>query len=480
MQCLSKDFLLEVIESGSLPSSFTPYLLSAAFKSVTLADELPPRKTAGKRTLEPEADHRNSASPSKTLRVAESSSPQQNIVVQAGFGAQPAFSKVSMKWESVKTSLLVYSSVDLPPSPYIAAFDMDGTLITPKSGAKFPIGRTDWRWLYPEVPKMLKQLFSSGFKILVFTNQAGITKGNQKAEDIKGKIADLSKELDVPLVALVATAKDVFRKPSSEMFHVFQNKYNGGVAVDLEASFFIGDAAGREANWAPKKPRDHSVADRKFAHNCGLPFKTPEEYFLGEATAAFFWRSLDPKDVITPIDTAKAQTKKDALAKLLKTIGTRQELILMIGCPASGKSSFTRRYLEPKGYIRANRDDLGTPAKCANVIKDALSKGKSGVVDNTNPSSSARQPYIDIAKKLGVPVRVFMMDTVESLADHCNLFRERHSGVKRIPDIAYNMYRKNFEQPSANEGIEEVVKVPWVPTFDSDKDKDLFQHWTEE
>lgn len=45
-------------------------------------------------------------------------------------------------------------------------------------------------------------------------------------------------------------------------------------------SFYCGDAAGRVANWAPGKKKDHSMADKLMAENLGLEFYTPEEFFL--------------------------------------------------------------------------------------------------------------------------------------------------------------------------------------------------------
>ena len=42
---------------------------------------------------------------------------------------------------------------------------------------------------------------------------------------------------------------------------------------DLDASFFVGDAAGRQ--YKNKKP-DFSSTDRKLALNIGISFKTPE------------------------------------------------------------------------------------------------------------------------------------------------------------------------------------------------------------
>ena len=43
------------------------------------------------------------------------------------------------------------------------------------------------------------------------------------------------------------------------------------------------------------------------------------------------------------------------------------QLIVMVGCPASGKSTVRKRFLEPHGYVTVNRDTLGTVEKCAKV-----------------------------------------------------------------------------------------------------------------
>lgn len=48
---------------------------------------------------------------------------------------------------------------------------------------------------------------------------------------------------------------------------------------------------------------------------------------------------------------------------LLQTL----ELVMMVGCPASGKSTFRKRYLEPHGYVAINRDTMGTMDKCLKV-----------------------------------------------------------------------------------------------------------------
>lgn len=76
-------------------------------------------------------------------------------------------------WTEEKTCL-IGSSSGLIPLEKIASFDMDDTIITRKSGAKFPKDADDWLFLNDKVSPKIKQLYNDGFKIVIFTNQAGI------------------------------------------------------------------------------------------------------------------------------------------------------------------------------------------------------------------------------------------------------------------------------------------------------------------
>jgi bifunctional polynucleotide phosphatase/kinase len=133
-----------------------------------------------------------------------------------------------------------------------------------------------------------------------------------------GKIQDLSRQLGISIQAFLAAAKDKWRKPSmlnvilclqiagTSMWDYFVKNCNGGQQVNIKESMYIGDAAGRAKNWKFGSPKDISCSDRAFAHNIGVEFKTPEEFFLGEAPAIFQWDSIDPQNFLNTYSQSKS------------------------------------------------------------------------------------------------------------------------------------------------------------------------------
>jgi len=97
------------------------------------------------------------------------------------------------------------SSPHVTQSSQVIGFDLDDTLIVTLSGNTFAKSRQDWQWKQPNVVPKLQQLHSSGFKIVIFTNQAGVGKGKQKLSDLTGKITDIAAHLKFPFQAFMGT-----------------------------------------------------------------------------------------------------------------------------------------------------------------------------------------------------------------------------------------------------------------------------------
>jgi len=379
-------------------------------------------------------------------------------------------------WKEHYGNSLLYSvSSQIKGSAKIVGFDMDDTLIKTKSGKTFAVSRADWQWFTPEVPAKLQELHKNGWKVVIFTNQGGINGKNgwdgSKAKMIQGKINDVAKALGFPLQSFIATTDDMYRKPSTYMWTFMVDSCNDGIKPDLKTSLYVGDAAGRPAGWAPGHKKDFSCSDRKFAFNIGCGFQTPEQFFLGGKPERFDWDAMDPTSIPTSGEICEGGVKS--------LTSNSQEIICMVGFPASGKSTFSKTYLLPKGYVHVNRDTLKTPAKCLQVTQNSLKAGKSVVIDNTNPDKDSRAPYISAARAAGIPIRCFWMQSTEMLAKHLNLFRERITNGEsaHVPRIGYAMFNKKFTPPTTAEGFDEVKKINFIASFGPDVDKSLFMQY---
>lgn len=126
------------------------------------------------------------------------------------------------------------------------------------------------------------------------------------------------------------------------------------------------------------------------------------------------------------------------------------------------------------------RDTLNTPAKCLQATREALAAGKSVVIDNTNPDSDSRAPFIEAAEDQKVPVRCFVFKTDIDTAQHLNYVRQTMTKgeIRRIPDVAYAMYKKRLDEPSKEEGFTEVKEIQFVPDFSDAKVQHVFMQYT--
>ena len=121
------------------------------------------------------------------------------------------------------------------------------------------------------MPGRLKALYDEGYLVVIFSNQGNISlKDNPKSlqkdtlslVNLKNQVSSLLRQLDLPLSVYAATGQDRYRKPRIGMWEEMLEDYDlqADGAVDLTASFYIGDAAGREKT--DKRRKDHATSDR--------------------------------------------------------------------------------------------------------------------------------------------------------------------------------------------------------------------------
>ncbi|XP_041850126.1 bifunctional polynucleotide phosphatase/kinase [Melanotaenia boesemani] len=429
----------------------------------------------GMKEEEEDEEERQAEEKLKRLQeFAEKSKTVESMGTQSSPSSSSAKPSVKSSWQQIG-NLLLYTAAGVKASEKIAGFDIDGCIITTKSGKVFPTAPDDWKILYPEIQPRLASLLKKGYKVVFFTNQMGIAKGKLRPEVFKSKVEDILATLQLPVQVFVATGPGIYRKPVMGMWNHLCEKANDGVTVDKMQSIYVGDAAGRPENWAPgKKKKDFSCSDRLFALNIGLQFHTPEEYFLGWKSAPYSLPQFDPR-------------KLDSTARLYdppstSLICSETEVIVAVGYPASGKSTFFHTHIIPKGYVYVNRDTLGSWQACVSACERALREGRSVAVDNTNPDLESRKRYVDVAKAAGVTCRCFHFSASLEQAKHNNRFREMNPSSSKhatVNDMVFHSYKKHFVAPALSEGFSEILQIHFVPDFKDSQSETLFRQFSE-
>ncbi|KAJ0046095.1 hypothetical protein Pint_04746 [Pistacia integerrima] len=188
--------------------------------------------------------------------------------------------KLLPNWKAFQTIIFLERDDGLHDSKKIAAFDFDGCLA--KTSVK-RVGADAWSLMYPSIPDKLQSLYNDGYKLVIFTNESNIERWKNKrqtAVDSKiGRLNNFIKRVKVPIQVFIACGLsnsdgkvDPFRKPKPGMWQIMEKHFNSGIPIDMDQSFYVGDAAGRD--------NDHSDADIKFAQAIGLKFYVPEDYFV--------------------------------------------------------------------------------------------------------------------------------------------------------------------------------------------------------
>ena len=135
------------------------------------------------------------------------------------------------------------------------------------------------------------------------------------------------------------------------------------------------------------------------------------------------------------------------------------ECVILIGLPGAGKTTFYReRFAATHDHVSKDRlKGTRRPSRRQEqLLVEALSNGRSVVIDNTNPSTAVRAPLIALARAHGAEVTGYYFSTEASDALRRNLARQ---GRERVPDVAIFAIRKQLEPPSAAEGFDRLFTV---------------------
>jgi bifunctional polynucleotide phosphatase/kinase len=317
-------------------------------------------------------------------------------------------------------------------SKKIAAFDLDDTLITTKSGKKLAKEMTDWKLMNDKIKPKLQELEKKGYSIIIFTNQKGVGKSGTFS-DFEDKIKAIKDELNVNLTAYVSLKDDYNRKPFPGMFEYHESQHQ----VDKNNSFYVVDAYSNIDAF--------SDSDYKFALNNKIPFYIADKYFNEENPTPY------TTPIKSPLEPYYGKMDEKKLAEINKV-----KYVLLVSPPASGKSTFCEKYLP--NHLHLSKDDYATPKLYKNAVKDAVEQDKPIVFDNTHATQKSRDEMIAMLPK-NAEILYVVRNIPKDIAIYLNRYRyyTTRNESKYLPDIAIHVWYKNYEEPTGN-----VIKLPLV------------------
>lgn len=153
--------------------------------------------------------------------------------------------------------------------------DLDGTLITTRSGGTFPKGIWDMEFRF-EVLDAIKKMQPA--TIFIVSNQGGIEKGFVNVNNFDVKFEYIGRAISEYCGCRVCAEycatnnkSDPYRKPNIGMLEYLCERFIGDDFNHIESvSLMIGDASGKEGQW--------SDTDKKTAENFGCDYMDVEDF----------------------------------------------------------------------------------------------------------------------------------------------------------------------------------------------------------
>jgi bifunctional polynucleotide phosphatase/kinase len=288
----------------------------------------------------------------------------------------------------------------------MAMFDYDWTLVKPLSNGTFSKSVDDWRWITEKVPEILEKYYDNGYCIVIISNQTRNTEMKLQ------QIINVLSTLKIPSLISVGY-EDIDKKPNRTMFDLIKKDKK----IDMNKSFYVGDALGRQGDW--------SDSDKKFAEN------------------------IDIKKIYSPDDLFSINDDKKLIIKQFD----KQEIIVLVGYPGSGKTTIANTFDSNK-YMVINGDIFKNSKKMIKEAEKYIKVNYSIIFDATNPSIEKRKEYIDFANSKTIPIRCINVETDITTSMFRNNKRD-----KVIPKITYYVFRKNYVKPTIEEGFYDVINI---------------------
>jgi len=274
----------------------------------------------------------------------------------------------------------------------------------------------------------------------------------------------LVKEIRMPVIAFFALRDNHFSKPHTGLWKLLKSVYaanNANIKETIVVSSLGGiiDSTTNKAN---------SSLDRAFAYNIGVPFLAPDEFLKG-INLKYRWDTAIVSPEIREIycDEMDSQPAPDVFQELIDMNLPESFIILIMGAPRTGKSTFV------KEFCRKWRGHKINKSNCLKVIDTKKELKKLGkyledrmhiIVDGNCNSALDREkiiPYIDYKRHKVIIVHV-MSGRLSEVLNHHAVESATNDIICLRPKRDYHIYKGTSQIPSYEE-IKEFKLYEYYP-----------------
>lgn len=151
-----------------------------------------------------------------------------------------------------------------------------------------------------------------------------------------------------------------------------------------------------------------------------------------------------------------------------------QYMIILVGAPGSGKSTWADNFMigksdvdlwstdRARGLFGKDENDQSVSSKAFNYVEsrvnESLKIGRNVIVDATSMYPKARKRWIEVAKKFGAKPIAIVLDASKELLMERNKTRGE-AGGRVVPENVIDMMLGKYVTPTHEEGFDEITVI---------------------
>lgn len=322
------------------------------------------------------------------------------------------------------------------------AFDLDSTLVSNKSGKKFPDDVDDFK--YTE----LVDCIPDNSHIVIFTNQSYTNE--EKLKTMLFRVLNIVKRFRQDVAIKYYIGYKLSGKPSIHLFNQYVRDFQLPKKV-----LYVGDAAGREDDFASSDYKFVLNIQSYYRNEITAEFMTPEQY-MNKDNETIYASLPGPKlsdDDFIPKDYIKdliphLKNQQQYIREIAEMMINKKSIVLFVGPPYCGAERLSEQINAWAKNINEEIEFYNLFGTRNQIMKDMLETESSMFVTKSINKESDREAIINIADENDINPIIIYWDFAQLKAIKHYIDMLEQLNKETIKRYAYNNYEKHIEAPS--------------------------------